>query len=218
MKLYTYDHCPFCIRARMIFGLRRIPLEEIVLLNDDEATPIGLIGSKQVPILQKPDGSHMGESLDIVRFIDEYAGGERLDKNIRPEIQTWFSKVSGYYNRLVMPREVKLDPPLPEFATRAAIDYFINKKEKNIGSFADNLADSQTYLDKIHTDLAELSALLPDTGYLNGSAPGMEDIIVFPLLRSLTLVKGIVFPPNLLEYINRLSVESNVPLYFDRAL
>ena len=53
MKLYIYDHCPFCVRARMIFGLRDVEVEEVVLANDDEATPIGMIGSKQVPILQK---------------------------------------------------------------------------------------------------------------------------------------------------------------------
>ena len=23
MKLYVYDHCPFCVRARMIFGLKK---------------------------------------------------------------------------------------------------------------------------------------------------------------------------------------------------
>ena len=56
MKLYLYDHCPFCVRARMIFGLRNVPVEEIVLLNDDEATPIGLIGAKQVLILPNPVG------------------------------------------------------------------------------------------------------------------------------------------------------------------
>ena len=69
MKLYIYDHCPFCVRARMIFGLRDVAVEEVVLANDDEATPIGMIGSKQVPILQKEDGSFMGESLDICRYI-----------------------------------------------------------------------------------------------------------------------------------------------------
>ena len=53
MKLYIYDHCPFCVRARMIFGLRDVAVEEIVLANDDEATPIGMIGSKQVPICKR---------------------------------------------------------------------------------------------------------------------------------------------------------------------
>ncbi|EPT9973233.1 glutaredoxin, partial [Escherichia coli] len=25
MKLYIYDHCPYCLKARMIFGLKNIP-------------------------------------------------------------------------------------------------------------------------------------------------------------------------------------------------
>ena len=53
MKLYVYDHCPFCVRARMIFGLKNLPVELVVLANDDEATPIGLVGKKVVPILPK---------------------------------------------------------------------------------------------------------------------------------------------------------------------
>ena len=61
MKLYVYDHCPFCVRARMIFGLKNLPVELVVLANDDEATPIGLVGKKVVPILVKEDGTAMPE-------------------------------------------------------------------------------------------------------------------------------------------------------------
>lgn len=218
MKLYIYDHCPFCVRARMIFGLRNVPVEEIVLLNDDEATPIGLIGAKQVPILQKPDGSHMGESLDIVRYVDEFAGQARLDKTIRPAVQAWLDQASQPCNHLVMPRDVRLEPPLPEFATAEAVAYFVQKKEQNIGSFEQNLAETHTYLERIHLALPELAALLGEQPYLNGSAPGMEDIIIFPMLRNLTLVKGIAFPAKLQAYIERLSAESKVPLYSERAL
>ena len=50
MKLYIYDHCPFCARARMMFGLRGVAVDEEVLFNDDEHTTIGLICAKQVPI------------------------------------------------------------------------------------------------------------------------------------------------------------------------
>ena len=60
MKLYIYDHCPFCVRARMIFGLRDVAVEEGGLANDEEATPIGMNGSKKGPSLQKEDGSVMG--------------------------------------------------------------------------------------------------------------------------------------------------------------
>ena len=103
MKLYIYDHCPFCVRARMAAGLFGADVEEVVMANDDEATPIGMIGAKQVPILQKEDGSFMGESLDIVRYLDREG---RLKNEIRPEIQAWLDKVGSYNNKLVQPRTV----------------------------------------------------------------------------------------------------------------
>ena len=74
MNLYVYDHCPFCVRARMIFSLKNLPVELVVLANDDEATPIGLVGKKVVPILVKEDGTAMPESLDIVHYVDEHFG------------------------------------------------------------------------------------------------------------------------------------------------
>jgi len=41
MKLYIYDHCPFCVRARMIFGLRDVAVEGVGLAKYDETTPVG---------------------------------------------------------------------------------------------------------------------------------------------------------------------------------
>ncbi|APC11800.1 Glutaredoxin-2 [Providencia rettgeri] len=46
MKLYVYDHCPFCVRARMIFGLKKLAVEQVFLLDDDKETPISMIGKK----------------------------------------------------------------------------------------------------------------------------------------------------------------------------
>ncbi|MFS6938563.1 glutaredoxin 2 [Neisseria animaloris] len=215
MKLYTYDHCPFCIRARMIFGLRGIPFEEVVLLNDDEDTPIGMIGAKQVPILQKPDGSYMGESLDIVRFVDGMAGEGRLKEEIRPEIQAWLDKVGEYVNKLIQPRDVLID--LPEFATQASIDYFVRKKEQNIGNFETNLSNTQQYLDNLYTDLAELEPLIKESNGLNGEW-GMEDILVFPILRNLTIVRGLQLPPKVQAYVAEMGRLCKVPLYTDKAV
>ncbi|WP_375804111.1 glutaredoxin domain-containing protein [Zymomonas mobilis] len=45
-KLFIYEHCPFCVKARMIFGLKNIDFEKIVLLNDNETDPIRMIGKK----------------------------------------------------------------------------------------------------------------------------------------------------------------------------
>ncbi|MCQ9326092.1 glutaredoxin 2 [Neisseria dentiae] len=216
MKLYIYDHCPFCVRARMIFGLRGLAAEEIVLLNDDEATPIGMIGAKQVPILQKDDGSYMGESLDIVRYIDNLADKGRLKEEIRPEVQAWLDKANTYVSKLVQPRMVSIG--LPEFATQSAIDYFVHKKEANIGSFAENLAKTDEYLQTLHADLADLERQVAGVHNLNGEGLSMEDIHVFPLLRNLTAVRGLALPPKLKAYTDNMPAASGVPLYTDRAV
>lgn len=71
MKLYVYEHCPFCIRARMIFGLKQIDFDLGIIMEGDIDTPTKMIGKKMVPILQKDDGSYMGESLDIVSYVDQ---------------------------------------------------------------------------------------------------------------------------------------------------
>ena len=216
MKLYIYDHCPFCVRARMIFGLRGLPLETENLMNDDEATPIGMIGAKQVPILQKENGSYMGESLDIVRYVDEQAGQGRLKEDIRPELQAWLDKVGEYNNKLVQPRTVKIG--LPEFATPEAVKYFVDKKEQNIGNFDTNLNKTAQYLERINADLLELDGLISNEGVgVNGEA-AMEDILLFPILRNLTVTRGIEWPQNVMDYLMRMSEAGGVDLYFDRAL
>lgn len=216
MKLYIYDHCPFCVRARMIFGLRGLPLETENLMNDDEATPISMIGAKQVPILQKEDSSYMGESLDIVRYVDEQAGQGRLKEDIRPELQAWLDKVGEYNNKLVQPRTVKIG--LPEFATPEAVKYFVDKKEQNIGNFETNLNKTAQYLERINADLLELDGLISNEGVgVNGEA-AMEDILLFPILRNLTVTRGIEWPQNVMDYLMRMSEAGDVDLYFDRAL
>lgn len=216
MKLYTYDHCPFCVRPRLVAGLRGVKLEEVVLLNDDEANPIRMVGAKQVPILEKDDGTFMPESLDIVRYLDEYAGQGRLNGNVRPEVQAWLAKVGGYYNKLTQPRMVKIG--LPEFATESAVAYFVGKKEKSIGNFDENIAQTESLLAALHADLAELAALTAEgSDGLNGEA-GMEDVLVFPVLRNLTIVKGIEWPPRVLDYVKTLAQKSGVNLYLERAV
>jgi len=82
MKLYVYDHCPYCVKARMIFGFKDIGFDLITLLNDDEKTPIDLIGQKMVPILTTEDNTHMPESMDIIRFIDENYGDKVLSDTL----------------------------------------------------------------------------------------------------------------------------------------
>ncbi|HHW7448761.1 GrxB family glutaredoxin [Pasteurella multocida subsp. multocida] len=215
MELYVYDHCPYCVRAMMIFGLKNIPFKKHVLLNDDEETPIRLVGKKVVPILVKEDGTAMPESLDIVKYIDAHYGEAILQTAVRPEIEALLAEITSYSNYLLMPRFVKLD--LAEFATQSAIDYFAKKKTDYVGDFTQHFNNTPTYLARLTQDLEKLSALVMGETSLNQHL-SFEDILVFPLLRNLTCVKGLRFPARLEKYIKRLSELSKVELYTSQAI
>lgn len=215
MKLYVYDHCPYCVRAKMIFGLKNIPVEITVIANDDEDTPVSLVGKKVVPILVKEDGTAMPESLDIVRYVDANYGEKIISEIIRPEIEAWAAKLSKIYNHLLLPRFVKLG--LAEFEKQSAIDYFVQKKTEFIGDFAENLAQSEQYIQAVQPLLTELADLIKSENALNGEL-SLEDIIVFPMLRNLTCVKGVEFPKTVLDYLTKMSASSKVELYLSRAI
>jgi glutaredoxin 2 len=215
MQLYLYDHCPYCVRARMIFGKKMVPVENIYLLNDDEDTPNKLIGKKMVPILVKDDGSAMGESLDIVYYIDQLTGGAPLNTIIRPEIEGWIKITDTYRNFLTLPRCISIK--LPEFATQSAIDYFISKKTTIFGDFQQHLRNSQIYIDRLNADLIALSPLILSDRGVNGTF-SMEDILLFPLLRNLTMVKGVEWTAPVIDYMNSISRITQIPLFDDRTI
>jgi glutaredoxin, grxB family len=157
----------------------------------------------------------MPESLDIVRYIDAHYGEKVLSEKVRPQIEDWLKQVGSYHNHLVLPRFTRLG--LLEYATQSAVNYFTENKEKSIGNFADNLANTDTYLARLAPDLAQLSDLIQSDTALNGNL-SLEDILVFPILRNLTCVKGIHFPPKVKNYVETMSRLSNVPLYWDKAI
>ena len=107
---------------------------------------------------------------------------------------------------------------MPEFATPAAVVYFILKKEASIGTgIAQMLDKTPELLAQIHSDLQTLASQIHgDT--LNGSDLSMEDILIFPMLRNLTMVRGIQFPAAVQDYIVNMAQRSQINTYFDRAL
>ena len=216
MKLYIYEHCPFCVRARMIFGLKNIPVEQHVFLSDDVKSPTSMIGEKMVPILQKEDGSYMPESLDIVAYVDSnYGKGPILSGVKNPEIEALIKQFQKYDYKLECPRYVKLG--LAEFATQAAIDNFITNKSKKLGSFADCLAETDALIAKISDLLNQLEPLIVASNACNGTL-SWDDICLFPILRNLTCVKGLIFPTKIKAYLESMAELSKVNLFFDQAV
>lgn len=215
MKLYHFDHCPYCVKARMIFGLKDVPLTLVPVLNDDVETPTKLVGRKVVPILEKEDGTHMPESMDIVRYIDgKYGNGPLLDGPQNPAIGAWLEN-RPYASKLTMPRWVQSD--LPEYKTESARRYFKEKKEEAIGSFDEHLKRSEEYIKQSEADLQKLDLLIQSKGAVNG-APSEDDVHLFAALRSQTIVKGLRFPHRVAEYLENMSALTNVPLYFSIAI
>ncbi|MCE0846853.1 glutaredoxin 2 [Buttiauxella sp. A2-C1_F] len=215
MKLYIYDHCPFCLKARMIFGLKNIPVELVVLLNDDEVTPTKMIGKKMAPILQKDDSRYLPESMDIVHYVDKLDGEPLLTGAANSAISDWLRHVNSYVQHLLLPRIAKA--PFDEFATPAARAYFTQKKEAMIGSFADHLTHSPGLTKKISDDLRKLDKLIVQPNAVNGELSD-DDIHLFPLLRNLTLVAGIEWPSRVAAYRDNMAKQTQINLLSSHAI
>ncbi|VTP13269.1 Glutaredoxin-2 [Phytobacter ursingii] len=215
MKLYIYDHCPFCVKARMIFGLKNIPVELNVLLNDDEATPTRMIGKKMAPILQKDDSRYLPESMDIVHYIDKLDGKPLLTGKQNPALDAWLRKVNSYVNRLLIPRFAK--SAFDEFATPEARAYFVAKKEAAIGDFAEHMSHSSGLIKNISDDLRALDKLIVQPNAVNGELSD-DDIHLFPLLRNLTIVAGINWPTRMADYRDNMAKQTQINVLSSMAI
>ena len=215
MKLYIYDHCPFCVKARMIFGLKNIPVELNVLLNDDEATPTRMIGKKMAPILQKDDSRYLPESMDIVHYVDKLDGKPLLTGKQNPALDAWLRKVNSYVNRLLIPRFAK--SAFDEFATPEARAYFVAKKEAAIGDFAKHMSHSSGLIKNISDDLRALDKLIVQPNAVNGELSD-DDIHLFPLLRNLTIVAGINWPTRVADYRDNMAKQTQINVLSSMAI
>jgi glutaredoxin 2 len=200
VKLYFFEHCSVCFRVRMTAALKRLHLQEAIVLDDDSETMIGLVGKRVVPILLKNDGKPMLESMDMVQYVDSL--GERvLTGPERPEIGKWAEKVLPKLSPLTWPRYPLLG--LPEFGTVAALDHYTLRKRKAIGDFVELRAHTRQYIDALMPDLEELDHVIDAPAAVNGTL-SLDDVRVLPLLRSAAVVKGLRFPKRVRDYFETM--------------
>ncbi|MBS1035740.1 glutaredoxin 2 [Gluconobacter cerinus] len=205
--LHVYEHCPFCVKAMMIFGLKNIPFEKRIFLNDDEAGPISMVGRKVVPILEE-NGRYMPESMDIVSHIDG-VGAPVLNGPVRKDIADWLRASSKATYRLFLPRAVCA--PLPEFATTSSRAGFIRRKEESTGPFWEILADDSKEIAELNALLEELEPLIQSPEAVNGTL-STDDIHLFAQLHSMSLIKGVRYPLGVEAYRQTMSEKSGVSL------
>eukprot|EP01035_Chromulina_nebulosa_P020165 gene20165-26179_t len=233
--LYVYDHCPFCVRVRLAFGLKNIKHEIRFLANDDIPTPTKLIGKKIAPIFEyksnDPSKSFvMPESLDIVKKIDSLIefGPINYFKPFsgRKDLSEWQASVAD--NNRILQRPRYMLSFLPEFQQQDSKDAFVYNHPLPPYSKDEWIALSyQERWDKYHSafevsksltwevskSLEDLDKLVYSQEYVSEGGLSLDDIDLWARLRSVTLCKGIVWPTKLRSYMDNLSKLSDVPLY-----
>ncbi|WAJ69225.1 glutaredoxin 2 [Catenovulum adriaticum] len=216
MKLFVFDHCPFCLKARMAVGYKNLPVAIEYLQNHDVQARIDKVGANTVPILQTENGNYIAESLDIVEYLDRSDGQPQLlDSTQSTQINRWLSQASEASNTLVFPRWLKIE--LPEFASQEAKDWFEKNKTRMIDmSFESAFEQSNLAIENMHSVLQRLDFLqLPSD---RNNQLSYDDINLFPFLRNLTVVKGLKFPNKVAEYIDQVAKLTRIKLYTAQAI
>ncbi len=200
MRLYLFEHCSLCFRVRMTAALKRLHLQETVVLDDDSETMIELVGKRVMPILVRNDGNPMLESMDMVHYVDSL-GDRVLTGSERPEVNTWAERVVTKLSPLTWPRYPLLG--LPEFATVAALEHYNVRKRRAIGDFTELLANTRQHIKSLMPDLEELDRMIESPAAVNGIL-SLDDVRVLPLLRSAAVVKGLRFPKKVRDYFETM--------------
>ncbi len=200
MRLFLFEHCSLCFRVRMAAALARRHLQETVVLDDDSATMIGLVGRRVIPILVRDDGQPMLESMNMVAHVDRL-GEPVLTGPQRDAISAWAERTVAKTAPLTMPRYPLLG--LPEFATAAAHDHYVVRKRKTFGDFTELRARTREQIDVLMPELETLDGMIESPVAVNGTL-SLDDIRVLPLLRAAAVVKGLRFPHGVRDYFETM--------------
>lgn len=211
MKLYLYEHCPFCVRAQMIFGFKKLPIEKIYLMDDDKQTPTAMIGRIMLPILQKNDGSYLPESLDIVNYVDSLSEPKVAKGTISPEIDNWYKAVSDTVYKLVVPRFTQAN--FPEIGTATARRAYIERETAVFGDLSTLLKETHTLIVELEPHIDVLDVWLEQ----RSKTINIDDFIIFPVLRSLSIVNDLPFSTSIQKYMEHIAKETSIRLLFDQA-
>src|ERR1022692_2358619 len=178
MKLLMFEHCSICFRVRMTAALKKLHLQEQIVLDDDSEAMTQLVGKRVIPILVMDCGKPMLESMDIVKYIDG-KGTPILVGPERAEVAALADRIVSKTGPLTMPRYPLLG--LPEFATAAAVDHYTVRKRMAFGDFVELRANTRQYIDELMPELEQLNGLIESSNAINETL-SMDDVRVLPAI------------------------------------
>ena len=211
MKLFVYEHCPYCVRVRVALALKGIDCDIEYLRDDDITGHVDKIGVKNVPILQKNDGTYMGESLDIIDYIDGLLGDKIfMDKTINSEIESLYSEIRLAFSALVFSYTHLLN--FPEIDTEASKKYYVNRFLNKLpyDTLESLVADRENLKQKVAPYLEKISMLLNKDSAMVGNTMGINEVLLFSPLFTITAVEDIILPQKLSVYLNTVMQHCNI--------
>ncbi len=194
--LFHYEHCPFCIRVRMTFGLLDKAYESKVLPYNDVKTPESLTGKKMLPILSV-NSKPMNESLEIMQLLDETNKlkiKETINDPSFPQFEALLSRLSNLVHPLAMPYWIWT----PEFDEDSR-NYFLIQKEKKRGPFKNLVHNRDTFISALDKEWRELEKNLHP--FFESDEFGLKDILLASHLWGLYVVPEFQFPEKIHGYL-----------------
>ena len=215
MKLYVYDHCPYCNRVRFLAGMKHIALDIVHLSYADNETTVALVGKRTVPVLQLDDGRLMLESMAIARYLDTQFGSPWLAHAENPAVEEWLRNVNLPMQTLTYPLWLVSDSP--EFSSQAAKREWVLRKASSIGGFEHGAEDIQKNMLAVNRLLQEAERLLESRLGADMDI-NVDELKLFPVLRNLTLAAGLQWSAALRIWLQRRSAQSGLALYSGQAV
>ncbi len=211
MKLYVYDHCPFCARVRLLAGYKKIPLELVYVPYSEEKMLIDLVGKKAVPVLVKDDGTAMAESLEILLWLDRNYGDPIIQDEDGSEIDAWLSDALLPLQKIGYPRWPKLG--LKEYASDKDVKEWEERKAPAIESFSKALSETAQTAREVAGLLQRAEELLKQRSVLAADGPlTMSEIKLFTFIRGFTSEPSIVWPAAVKRWFDERVRQSGISL------
>lgn len=212
LTLYEYEICPYCVRVRMLFGLKNIAHQIVSVDYADIDLPNRMVGKKILPILEINENgkiTYMIESLEILNYLDHHYGRpiiaqSKKQKEIEELLKTYMVPLYS----LLAPRYLKSN--FSELASDAAISYTRKKYEAILGqSFESCLEQTTEFLHIISGFMSAVEVFFDYDETLDETL-SYADFVLLPMLRNLTIVRDMPFTQHLTKYIDYWCKKSKV--------
>ncbi|MBU2752107.1 glutathione S-transferase [Acidithiobacillus thiooxidans] len=215
LTLIHFDFCPFCQRVRLALGYKGIDFNEQPARFYGPEHFQSISGFDRLPVVEYPDGSRQGESLEIIAELDRrfpetpplWRGA--IGDTEWERVQAWRARISGLLFRLIA-------PTLPQYASLGqdprAMTYYRDRMESWLGDTLEGLQERRKeWYAGMEADLQEVTERVAHHGFYT-PVFSVADTLITGDLTGLRLLEDIQLPPELTTYFERVEAAAQTTL------